>query len=172
MTPGGANLVTCFLTLVTSTAMDPEAMDLFKNFAALKEKPDPMWELKMPSQLRPLEGAFNHLDAESNVSFEDQAKEQVAALINSGKNLVEEVEDLSATKTFLARGQTCKRKCQKKMKKHLGNTCEHLEFKLQEAQKVDHAHLIESVKNALSVCQTSAKHHQEYCKWNCWREEL
>ena len=28
------------------------------------------------------------------------------------------------------------RKCQKKMKKHLGNTCEHLEFRLSEAKKV------------------------------------
>ena len=27
------------------------------------------------------------------------------------------------------------RKCQKKMKKHLGNTCEHLEFRLSEAKK-------------------------------------
>eukprot|EP00434_Breviolum_minutum_P004631 symbB.v1.2.004082.t1/scaffold200.1/size464218/12 len=87
----------------------------------------------------------------------------------------EEVED---PKSFLARGQSCKRKlgekmkCQKKMKKHLGNTCEHLEFRLSEAKKVDHAHLIESVQNALSVCKTSAQHHQEYCKWRCWREEL
>ncbi|CAK9018941.1 unnamed protein product [Durusdinium trenchii] len=152
-------------------AMDSEVEDLFRRFAGLTHKAvDPLHDVKLPS-LDGVQAAFTHLDEDSNVSFEDQAKEQVAALVNAGRNL-ENDEGVEDSQSFLERGQTCKRKCQKKMKKHLGNTCEHLEFRLEHAQKVEHDHLIESVKNALSVCKQSAKHHAEYCKWQCWREEL
>eukprot|EP00435_Cladocopium_sp_Y103_P063761 s591_g25.t1 len=182
MTRAGANPVATTLGLAlllfvavrpaAAMRLEPGASELLRSFAGMmqKEQPDPMAEMKMPQPLTNLEAAFSHLN-DSNISFEDQAKEQVASMINSGKKLVQD-EEVDDPKSFLARGQTCKRKCQKKMKKHLGNTCEHLEFQLEKAKEVDHAHLIDSVKNALSVCKTSAKHHQEYCTWKCWREEL
>lgn len=177
MTRAGAHPVAtlCLALLAPFTAamrLEPGASELLRSFAAMmeKEQPDPMAEMKMPQSLTKVEAAFSHLN-DSNVSFEDQAKEQVASMINAGKTLVQN-EEVDDPKSFLARGQTCKRKCQKKMKKHMGNTCEHLEFQLEKAKEVDHAHLIDSVKNALSVCKTSAKHHQEYCTWKCWREEL
>lgn len=67
-----------------------------------------------------VQAAFTHLRNDSNVSLEDQAKEQVAALVNSVKSVVKEEEE---EKSFLAKGQSCKRKCAKKMDRHLGNTC-------------------------------------------------
>ena len=46
-----------------------------------------------------------------------------------------DVSTVSRGEHSLSRFETL-RKCQKKMKKHLGNTCEHLEFRLSEAKKV------------------------------------
>ncbi|CAJ1348688.1 unnamed protein product [Effrenium voratum] len=121
--------------------------------------------------LESLKGAWTHLREDSNESYEDQAKEQIAAMLNSVKTVVKE-EEVDDPKPFLAKGQTCKKKCKKEMSRHLGNTCEHMAFRLKEAEKVDHAHMIESAKNALKVCKQSEKHHAEYCKWKCWREDL
>mmetsp|Transcript_61533 Transcript_61533/g.144110 ORF Transcript_61533/g.144110 Transcript_61533/m.144110 type:complete len:162 (-) Transcript_61533:190-675(-) len=114
--------------------------------------------------------AFGSLDPDSNKSYETQAQEAIANLVNSVKSVVP--EEVKEEKSFLAKGQTCKRECQKEMKRHLGNTCEHLEFRVQEAKKVNHAHLIESTENVLKICKQSQKHHDEHCKWRCWREEL
>eukprot|EP00439_Symbiodinium_sp_Y106_P014526 s4378_g2.t1 len=92
----------------------------------------------------------------------EQAQEAIANLVNSVKSVVP--EEVKEEKSFLAKGQTCKRECQKEMKRHLGNTCEHLEFRVQEAKKVNHAHLIESTENVLKICKQSQKHHDEHCK--------
>ncbi|CAE7386502.1 unnamed protein product, partial [Symbiodinium pilosum] len=131
---------------------------------------DAAFDLRLPG-FENIKAAFDFLDPDSKKSHEEQAQEAIANMVNSVKRVVpEEVSDDS--KSFLARGQTCKRKCAKEMKRHLGNNCEHLEFRVQEAKKVSHAHLIESTENALKICKQSQKHHDEHCKWRCWREEL
>eukprot|EP00913_Durusdinium_trenchii_P030763 g28811.t2 len=66
--------------------------DLFRRFAGLTHKAvDPLHDVKLPS-LDGVQAAFTHLDEDSNVSFEDQAKEQVAALVNAGRNLENDEE--------------------------------------------------------------------------------
>mmetsp|Transcript_32426 Transcript_32426/g.57510 ORF Transcript_32426/g.57510 Transcript_32426/m.57510 type:complete len:157 (-) Transcript_32426:67-537(-) len=118
-----------------------------------------------------IKGAFQSLDPDSNKSYEEQAQEAIAELVNSvKKSPPQEVKEES--KSFLEKGQTCKRQCKKEMKRHLGNTCEYLEEQVKNAKKVDHAHLIDSTENALKICKQSEQHHSEYCKWRCWREEL
>ncbi|CAE7227669.1 unnamed protein product [Symbiodinium natans] len=136
--------------------------------AASSPSEDAAFAFHIPD-LEHIKEAFESLDPDSNKSYETQAQESIAKLVNSVKRPVpEEVKEES--KSFLAKGQTCKRKCEKEMKRHLGNTCEHLEFRVQEAKKVQHAHLIESTENVLKICKQSEKHHQEHCKWRCWRE--
>mmetsp|Transcript_14600 Transcript_14600/g.25645 ORF Transcript_14600/g.25645 Transcript_14600/m.25645 type:complete len:195 (-) Transcript_14600:94-678(-) len=75
-------------------------------------------------------------------------------------------------KPLLLKGRTCRRKCEKEMKNHLGSTCEQMNERLQRAQEIKEEDLVKSLTHAAGICRKHSKHHLQHCNWRCAGHEL
>eukprot|EP00438_Fugacium_kawagutii_P036047 Skav214307 [mRNA] locus=scaffold998:72016:74815:+ [translate_table: standard] len=99
--------------------MDPEAFDLFKSFAALTEKVAGQPGSVVPSRLVPAGEARSHVGAQDAIAAETPGAKRPVGVLQALRNdasALRKVQsshalevDLTTAKTFLARGQTCKR---------------------------------------------------------------